>query len=206
MAALVKAKGLTGLSWDVEPKGSTYKDALGFGGFNRVLQNALHPMGARVTTYSNAYSAIIADIADYVTNVDAVLTGETYNGKDYTEWLAGYEQVRGCFSKSCVRSTETNANGTVNGSASADTTTSMSMKDKNKLLSALPHKMVPSMLASTERGDWNCEDAGMAQRVQRILQDNATELALFALDVNNSCLQTWFPHAREFLNATMQVN
>lgn len=65
MAALVRAKNLTGLSWDVEPSGSSFHDALSFGSFNAQLRRALEPLSARVTVYSNAYSPIIADIADY---------------------------------------------------------------------------------------------------------------------------------------------
>lgn len=178
---LVVQKKLSGISWDVEPSGSNYHDALAFGAFNGKLQEALHPHGARVTTYSNSYNQVIADIADYQSQVDRVLTGQTYNGKSFEEWLTNYHSVIGCFTKSC---------------GELDST------------SQIPAKMAPAMLASTERGDWNCEPAGMGQRVAQLLSDNATEMALFVLSPqnvvsNSSCIKSWFPYARDFIEGNM---
>lgn len=161
MAALVKLKTLTGLSWDVEPTGTTYKDALAFGRFNQQLSAAIAGSGARVSVYSNAYSSIIADIADYASSVGAVLTGETYNGKDYPSWLANYESVAACFNKSCGPEAVAPTRSTVEAKRPSAT---------------LPPKMVPAMLASTERGTWNCDPAGMKQRVDRILTDGDNPL------------------------------
>jgi len=204
IAELVRVKGLTGVSWDVEPQGTTWHDAVAFGKLNANIKAAL-PIGARVTTYSNGFSPIIADIDDYLGSVDAVLTGETYDGNSYDEWLGNYKKVAQCFTKSCTTSVARavlgDAPSRVEGAAVVGAATW-----------APPSKMVPSMLASTERGDWNCEPAGMAERVARLLADNTTELGLFALEPaagtrmgsrkGVSCIDAWFPYARAFINGS----
>lgn len=155
----------------------------------------------------------VSDITKYRhTGVDAVLTGETYNGDSYSAWLLNYNSVASCFTKSCA---------TGDGGK-----TPTSVERVRARAAPLPVKMVPSMLASTERGEWNCEADGMQQRVARLLADNATELALFVLEPSvppppppaghqqrpgssppkppsRNCIDAWFPYARAFLNGSV---
>ena len=66
--------------------------------------------------------------------------------------------------------------------------------------------MVPSMLADVGRGAWNFEPTGMAQRAKLALSDGVREIALFAFvpaDVHASCMQSWLPVARAFINGTI---
>ena len=79
LAALVRDNSLQGISWDAEPRLSTRDDAVAFGAFNARLRAALAPLGARVSSYSNNGDAMIADIPDYLNEVDAVITGQTYH-------------------------------------------------------------------------------------------------------------------------------
>lgn len=89
----VQAKQLRGISWDVEPTGSTAGDAKNFAGFLTKLRAALAPHGARVTIYSNAYSKIISDIALMSGAVDRVLDGDCYNGGSMPGWLGKYDHL-----------------------------------------------------------------------------------------------------------------
>ena len=198
MASLVQEKKLTGLSWDIEPDGTTWRDALAFGQLNRALQAAIHPLGARITTYSNNYSKIIADIDDYQGGVDMVMAGQTYNGKSYNEWLANYEYTALCFQAgmSCGKNGSSGGGSAVAGARAAAMATSM------------PAKYAPSMLADVERGDWNCEVDGMKRRVERLLKDGVAEMGLFVLTAKNlsrtgSCIREWFPYARAFIAGNM---
>ena len=71
--------------------------------------------------------------------------------------------------------------------------------------------------AGTERGDWNCEDSTMKERIAQIKADNVPELAIFILRPDEGpdekcstrlnpdgepmcpCSNKWFPLARDFL-------
>eukprot|EP01051_Picozoa_sp_SAG22_P016674 SAG22_NODE_2400_length_2616_cov_4.016289_3_plen_83_part_00 len=78
------------------------------------------------------------------------------------------------------------------------------------------------MLASTERGDWNCEVATMAQRMAQVKADGVPEVAIFILNSGEAyktcpgpdshssklnpdgepmcpCSNKWFPLLRGFL-------
>ena len=167
IAALVnycKQSKLRGISFDVEPSGSTAADANNFAGFLKKLRGALAPLGARVTVYSNAYSKIISDIALMSNAVDRVLDGDCYNGGSMSGWLQKYDHLL--------------AKG-VNRSAVA-----------------------PAMMASAGRGPWNCENASIAQRYDKVVADGIEEIAIFTYDPTSSgtsCSNRWLLYAREFL-------
>lgn len=93
LVALTKAHELRGISWDVEPSGSSASDASQFAAYLSQLRRALQPLGARVTTYSNAYSRMISNIALLSTAVDRVLDGDCYNGVSYSGWLGKYQKL-----------------------------------------------------------------------------------------------------------------
>ena len=96
LTELVRNNSLGGISWDAEPLYSTRDDAIAFAAFNARLRTALAPLGARVTTYSNDADFMIADIPDFVDDVDKVITGQTYYSADktdltnYSQWLDSY--------------------------------------------------------------------------------------------------------------------
>ena len=176
LTALTKVHKLRGISWDVEPSGSTATDASKFAAYLSQLRQALRPLGARVTTYSNAYSKMISNVALLSTAVDRVLDGDCYNGGSYKGWLAKYEHLLG---------------PGVNRSAVA-----------------------PAMMASTERGAWNCDNVTIAERYNKVVSDGLREIAIFTYDptsllrtsrndgADNSvtdCSSQWLPFAKRFL-------
>ena len=171
LAALTRTHNLRGISWDVEPSGSTASDASQFAAYLSQLRHALHPLGARVTTYSNAYSKMISNIALLSGATDRVLDGDCYNGGSYNGWVAKYKQL---------------LQPGVNRSAVA-----------------------PAMMASTERGQWNCDNTTIAQRYERVVADGINEIAIFTYDPTSSadtkghtvsdCSSLWLPFARRFL-------
>lgn len=177
LVALTKAHNLRGISWDVEPSGSTTADASNFAKYLSQLRHALHPLGARVTTYSNAYSKMISNIALLSTAVDRVLDGDCYNGGSYSGWLTKYERL---------------LQPTVNRTAVA-----------------------PAMMASTERGAWNCDNTSIAQRYKKVVADGLNEIAIFTYDPTSStqagltdrivtdCSEQWLPFAKRFLQGDL---
>lgn len=65
-----------------------------------------------------------------------------------------------------------------------------------------PTKVAPAMLASTERGSWNCDNNTMYQRMARLVKDNVTEVAIFPLSDSwqpTSCVSLWLPIVKAFL-------
>jgi hypothetical protein len=164
LVALTKAHKLRGISWDVEPSGSSASDAERFTAYLSQLRHALQPLGARVTAYSNAYSKMISNIALLSTAIDRVLDGDCYNGGSYKGWLAKYQKL---------------LQPAVNRTAVA-----------------------PAMMASTERGAWNCDNATIAQRYTKVVADGIDEIAIFTFDpvsTRGDCSSGWLPFARRFL-------
>ena len=195
MVALATTHELRGISWDVEPANSTKADALAYAAYLGKLRQALAPLGARLTTYNNMYDPVISDFDDIQHNVDRLLDGDTYNYRTKTGHTAA-QNYSGWLA---------HYHGTVvNANISRD-------------------KAGVSMLASTERGDWNCDPATMKQRLAQLKADNVPELAIFILrsDEANACpgplshssklnpdgepmcpcSNKWFPLARDFLAA-----
>jgi hypothetical protein len=195
MVALTKKYKLRGISWDVEPPNSTKADAVKYTAYLKQLRAALAPLGARLTTYTNQYNAVISDIDDIQHSVDRLLDGDTYNymcerctsgSQNFTGWLKHY-------------------NATVlNAAISRD-------------------KVGVAMLASTSRGNWNCDVTAMKDRLAQIVADNVPELAIFILRPDEGphsiecsvshfnpdgdrmcpCSNKWFPLARDFLAGKM---
>ena len=141
------------------------------------------------------YDAVISDFQDLQHGVDRLLDGDTYN----------YHTKTGHTAQQNFSSWLSHYHGTVvNANISRD-------------------KAGVSMLASTERGDWNCEASTMAQRMAQLKADRVPELAIFILrsDESNACpgplshssklnpdgepmcpcSNKWFPLARDFLAA-----
>ena len=179
----------------MEPKDSTPDDAVAFGALNAKLRTALAPLGARLSTYSNSGDEMIKEIPAFLDGVDAVMTGQTYNPAPGTRGnLTSYNQWLASYLAVAK---------TFNETASGE---------------PIPHKMVPSMLATDGRGAWNCQSDGMAARVTQLLQDDVRELGLFAvvpaalapgrLSSNAMassaalCIESWLPHARRYLSGS----
>jgi hypothetical protein len=57
--------------------------------------------------------------------------------------------------------------------------------------------VAPAMMASTERGKWNCENASIAQRYDKVVADGLDEIAIFTY--RSACTELWLPWARRFL-------
>ena len=193
MVALAKQHKLRGMSWDVEPSGSNKADAVAYAGYLGKLRQALKPLNARLTTYNNMYDPVISDFQDIQHGVDRLLDGDTYNYHTKTGHTAQQN-----FSSWLSHYHDT----VVNANISRD-------------------KAGVSMLASTERGDWNCESTTMAQRMKQLKADRVPELAIFILRSDEAnecpgplshssklnpdgepmcpCSNKWFPFARDFL-------
>eukprot|EP00056_Hartaetosiga_gracilis_P017546 m.7600 g.7600 ORF g.7600 m.7600 type:complete len:321 (-) comp5843_c0_seq1:278-1240(-) len=158
---------LQGVAWDLEPEGSDHQDCINFAQYLGEQAAALNPIGVRVTTYSNVYAPVIADVGVLATGANLVTGGETYNGNNLDQWMQNYKQLVS------------------------------SVEDIN-LVS-------PGMLASSERGSWNCETGSMQERVNQFYADKLVEFSIFVLtDPQNpssgNCVSLWFQYAREFLN------
>jgi hypothetical protein len=122
-------------------------------GFLGKLRAALKPLGARLTTYNNMYDPVISDFEDIQHSVDRLLDGDTYN----------YHTVTGHTGAQNFSAWLTHYHDTVvNANISRG-------------------KAGVSMLASTERGDWNCEGSTMAQRMAQVKADKVPEVAIFIL-------------------------
>ena len=54
----------------------------------------------------------------------------------------------------------------------------------NKLLAKGVNRsaVAPAMMASTERGSWNCDNASIAERFDRVVADRVEEIAIFTFD------------------------
>lgn len=168
LVALTKAHKLRGISWDVEPSGSSPADASNFARYLGALRVRLAPLGARVTVYSNAYSRMISDMALLAASADRVLDGDCYNGGSWDGWLSKYDKL---LAHNINRS-----------------------------------RVAPAMMASTERGDWNCENASISQRYEQVVKDGIEEIAIFTYDPmgkpgwgKSDCTTMWLPYARLFL-------
>eukprot|EP01051_Picozoa_sp_SAG22_P016673 SAG22_NODE_2400_length_2616_cov_4.016289_2_plen_98_part_00 len=95
MVALAKTHKLAGVSWDIEPAGSTKADAVAYAAFLKQLKAALPPT-VRLTTYNNMYDPVISDMQDIQHSVDRLLDGDTYNyhtkngstaAQNFSSWL-----------------------------------------------------------------------------------------------------------------------
>ncbi len=67
-------------------------------------------------------------------------------------------------------------------------------------------KISPAQLGATERGDWNCETAGMEQRLAYMLTLDIVEFSVFSFNGLNGtssqeefCTDLWFPFMRDFI-------
>jgi hypothetical protein len=194
MVALAKKHKLRGVSWDVEPPNSTKSDAMKYAAYLKQLRAALAPLGVRLTTYNNQYNPVISDMDDIQHSVDRLLDGDTYNYR-----------CDGCVSDS------QNFTGWLKHYHATVVNSNIS-RDKAGV----------SMLASTERGDWNCKASTMKERLAQIKADAVPELAIFILRPDEGpdkecstkklnpdgepmcpCSNKWFPLAREFLAETL---
>ncbi len=194
IVALTKKHKLRGISWDVEPPNSTKADAVKYAAYLKQLRAALAPLGARLTTYNNQYNPVISDMDDIQHSVDRLLDGDTYNYR-CAGCTSGPQNFTGWLKH--YHATVVNANIS---------------RDKAGV----------SMLASTERGDWNCEVSTMKERLEQIEADNVPELAIFILRPDEGpheecsskklnpdgepmcpCSNKWFSLARKFLAGTV---
>jgi hypothetical protein len=82
----------------------------------------------------------------------------------------------------------------------------------NKLLAKGVNRsaVAPAMMASTERGSWNCDNASIAERFDRVVADRVEEIAIFTFDPlswstktgahpHTDCSNSWLPFVRRFL-------
>ena len=135
------------------------------------------------------YDPVISDFSDLQHSVDRLLDGDTYNFR-----CSGCSTAAANYSGWLKHYRGTVVNGNISRS-----------------------KAGVAMLASTERGDWNCEIATMKQRMAQLKADNVPELAIFVLRPDEGsadscssklnpdgepmcpCSHKWFPLARQFL-------
>lgn len=93
ITSYIKETNLTGISWDTEPKYSHKDSCRYFSNFLGKLREALAPHGARVTVYSNDFSAIIKNPEMLSHGPDRVVGGETYDAKKTGVWIEKYHQL-----------------------------------------------------------------------------------------------------------------
>ena len=184
-AGLVRAHGLAGVSFDMEPPDMTEDDAVRYGAFLARVAAALAPLGARVTVYAySAHHSAIANFSALARGAARLLDGDTYSGPDWDGWLSRYERL---------------VPPAPNATGGAGVPLA---------------KAGPAMMISTERGNWTCEPGAIAQRMARIAADGVPEVAAFAFDPAPStachfsrkynrtvcpCTRAWLPAARSFL-------
>jgi hypothetical protein len=160
IAQMARRRRLHGVSWDVECTNSTPRDAADYATYLSRLRAALAPNGARLTSYTNVYAPMIADPASLQSSVDRILVGDTYNYR-------------------ATRTGETNFSGWLHHYRSAAVNPNISRAEVGV-----------GVLASTLRGDWNCDVGAMAKRLEQLATDHVPELAIFMLKTSSAC-NTW---------------
>lgn len=183
LVALVRAHGLAGYCFDIEPAGTQANDTVVWVRWLTRARAALNPLGARVTAYAYSahHSATLRDMGAVSKSLDRLLDGDTYNYRglgatNMSGWLVEYERLVG--------------------------------PSSNVSLS----KAAPAMMVSTERGEWNCDPSGIQQRMERVAADGVQEIAGFTWDSSSECTwssrynislchctRAWFPAAKAFI-------
>ena len=88
----VQRLGLSGVSFDWEKKGEKVQSHRHYLQVTRALQAALHPIGARVSSFSNNFYHDIRSFKDLGWNNDKVMCGETYIGNP-GRWREQYHRI-----------------------------------------------------------------------------------------------------------------
>ena len=216
LVGLAKTHKLRGISFDLECK-STVEDAKLFARFCAKLREALSPLGARLTVYSNVHDAHLSNVSLLADSVDRVLNGDTYNYQSL-DCPAGFkplgdgsvcENVR----NSAIKCRLWGTTALPTCAATGGTNFSHWLEHYRNFVCAAPlAKAGVGMKASTGRGTWNCEPPGIAERLRQLQADKIPELAIFSLsesppagcDLSSispecGCSSLWFEAARAFL-------
>lgn len=198
LVALCKRYRLRGVSWDVEVKRSTQTDMTDFGVYLNAVRKAFRAaqLTVRVTSYVAPFAyrgnPIVSDPSDLQHSVDRLLDGDTYN----------FRELSGC---------------TINCTAASNFSGWLKLYRTSVVNDNISRtKIAAGMLASTERGSWNCNSKAMRERIKQIEADGIREIAIFKLtpgtactDQNKTnpdnglpscpCSHRWFPVAKDFL-------
>jgi hypothetical protein len=214
LVSLAAEHKLRGISFDVECK-STPADARAFARFCARLRDALRPLGARLTVYSNVHDDAISNISLLASSVDRVLDGDTYNyqSMDCPDEFVPFGDGSAC--QSLKNRTE---QCTLWGNpkkppcpSTGGSNFSHWLEHYDRFVRAAPvTKMGVGMKASTGRGIWNCNKTGIAQKLRQLRADKVPELAIFELKTTPpcdlsvaspecGCSDMWFEAARAFL-------